>query len=61
MYYQLLASGFPAISIAKENRLAYFYTLEACAVEGNLTPFAEMIAELTDQQFDRYLGMIEPS
>lgn len=58
MNYQLLSAGFPPISIAKENRLAYFNALEAYAVEGNLTPFAEMIAELVVQQLDRYLGMI---
>lgn len=34
-------------------------TLEAYAVEGDLSPFAEMIAELVDQQLDRYLGMLE--
>lgn len=58
MNYQLMTSGFPPISIAKENRLEYFNTLEAYAIEGNLAPFAEMIAELTDRQLDRYLGMI---
>lgn len=61
MNYQLMENGFPAVSIAKENRLAYFNTLEAYAVEGNLSPFAEMIAELVDQQLDRYLGMLEQS
>ena len=59
MNYQLMANGFPAISIAKENRLDYFITLEAYAVDGNLAPFADMIAELEDRQLDRYLGMIE--
>lgn len=58
MNYQLMANGFPAISIAKENRLEYFNTLEAYAVEGNLEPFAEMIATLADQQLDRYIGMM---
>ena len=61
MNYQLLANGFPAVSIAKENRLDYFNALEAYATEGNLVPFAEMVADLTDQQLDRYLGMMEPS
>lgn len=60
MNYQLMANGFPAISIAKENRLAYFNTLEAYAVEGNLVPFAEMIAGLTEQQLDRYLDLAAP-
>lgn len=59
MNYQLMASGFPAIDIKKENRLEYFNTLEAYAVEDNLTPFAELIGALAGQQLDRYLGMIE--
>ena len=58
MNYQLMADGFPPISIAKENRLAYFDALEAYAVERNLSPFAEMIAGLVEQQLDRYLAMI---
>ena len=57
MNYQLLANGFPAISIAKEKRLEYFNTLEAYAVEGNLAPFAEMVANLTEYQLDCYLEM----
>lgn len=60
MNYQLLANGFPAISIAKEHRLDYFNTLEAYAVEGNLAPFADMIAELTEQRLDRYLSLTAP-
>lgn len=59
MNYQLMTQGFPPISIAKENRLDYFNTLEAYALEGNLSPFAEMIAVLEEQQLDRYIGMIE--
>ena len=61
MNYQPLANGFPAVSIAKESRLDYFNALEAYAVEGNLAPFAEMVADLVDHQMDRYLGMIVPS
>lgn len=57
MNYQLMANGLPAISIAKENRLDYFKTLEAYAVDGNVAPFANMIAALADQQLDRYLSM----
>lgn len=61
MNYQLMANGLPAVSIAKENRLDYFNTLEAYAVEGNLAPFADMVAALVDRQLDRYIGMIEQS
>ena len=59
MNYQLMANGFAPISIAKENRLDYFNALEAYAVEGDILPFAEMIAELEEIQLDRYLAMIE--
>ena len=59
MNYQLMANGFAPISIAKENRLDYFNALEAYAVEGDISPFAEMIAELEEVQLDRYLAMIE--
>jgi hypothetical protein len=34
--------------------------LECYAVEGNLAPFADMIAQLVEQQLDRYLKMAEP-
>lgn len=35
------------------------YQEEAYAMEGNLAPFTEMIAELTNRQLDRYLNMVE--
>lgn len=60
MNYQLMANGFPAISIAKESRLEYFNTLEAYAVEGNLAPFADMIAELEDKQLNVLLDLAAP-
>ena len=41
-----------------EDRLAYFEALEVYAIEGNLTPFAEIIAELADKQLDQYLAGI---
>lgn len=59
MNYQLMANGFPAISIAKENRLDYFHALEAYAVSGNLAPFADMVADLSNRQLDQYLSMME--
>lgn len=59
MNYQLMNSGFLPVSIAKENRLEYFNALEIYAMEGKLEPFAEMIAELENQQLDRYIGMIK--
>lgn len=59
MNYQLMSKGFAPISIAKENRLAYFETLEEYAVNHNLQPFADMIAELEEQQLDHYIAMMQ--
>lgn len=59
MNYQLLANGFAPISIAKEDWLEYFNALEAYAVEGNIAPFAEIVAGLEEIQLDRYLAMSE--
>lgn len=57
MNYQLMAEGFPPISIAKEDRLEYFKALEAYAVEGDLHPFAELVAGLVDWQMERYIEL----
>ncbi len=60
MNYQLMAEGFPAISIAKEDRLEYFKTLDAYAVEGSLQPFADLVAGLVDRQMERYIELSGP-
>lgn len=57
MNYQLLSNGFLPVSIAKENRLEYFDALETYAVDGNLTPFAEMIAELEQNRLKEYISI----
>lgn len=55
MNLQLLTEGFQPISIAKEERLAYYEALEAYAVRGELAPFAEMVAALEEARLDEYL------
>lgn len=60
MNYQLMTSGFPAISVAKEDKLEYFKALDVYAVEGNLQPFAERIAELVNRQLDLYIRLSNP-
>ena len=55
MNYQLMATGFLPISIARESRLQYFEVLEVYAVNGDLQPFAEMIAVLEGERLDEYL------
>ncbi|MCM1544309.1 MAG: Fic family protein [Ruminococcus sp.] len=58
MNYQLMKHGFFAISIAKEDRLAYFEKLEAYALDGNIEPFAQFIGELEENQLDLYINAI---
>ena len=57
--YKMQVLRSEVISIAKENRLAYFEALEAYAVDKNLQPFADMIAKLEEKQLDRYIAMID--
>lgn len=59
MNYQLMANGFLPVSIAKENRLEYFEALEAYAVNGDLAPFAEMVAGLEKQRLEEYIAIAE--
>ena len=58
MNYQLLSHGYMPISVAKENRLDYYNTLEQYAVNGDLKPFAEFVAALEDRQLDKYLALL---
>lgn len=55
MNLQLLTEGYQPISIAKEERLAYYEALEAYAVRGDLVPFTEMVAALEEARLDEYL------
>lgn len=59
MNYQLMSDGFLPISIAKENRLDYYNALEEYAVNANLKKFADLIAELEDEQLDTYIKLIK--
>lgn len=60
MNYQLMSEGFPAISVAKEDRLEYFKALDVYAVERNLQPFADLVADLVDRQMEQYIELSEP-
>lgn len=57
MNYQLMRNEFLPVSINKEDRLEYFNLLEEYAVNGNLSLFADFIAELEEQQLDEYLSI----
>ena len=58
MNYQLLLNGYLPVSVAKENRLDYYNALEQYAVTGDLTVFADFIADLEEAQFDEYLKLM---
>ena len=58
MNYQLLRSGYLPVSVAKENRLDYYNALEQYAVGGDLTVFADFVAELEEVQLDIYEKLI---
>lgn len=60
MNYRLMAEGFPPVSIAKEDRLEYFMTLDAYAVDGKLQPIAELVAGIVDRQMERYIELSGP-
>ena len=54
-----MINGFLPVSIAKENRLEYYNTLEEYAVNGNLKQFLELIATLEEEQLDTYISLIK--
>lgn len=56
MNYQLMSGGFLPVSIAKEARLEYFEALEAYAVNGDIRPFADMVAGLEEARLDEYIA-----
>ncbi len=58
MNYQLMANGFLPISIAKEERLNYYLALEEFAVNNDLQPFLELVAELEEERLDEYLRLM---
>jgi Fic family protein len=55
MNWILTENKFLPISIKKENRKAYFEALESYAVDSNLSPFCEMIAEFEEGKLVEYL------
>lgn len=57
MNYQLMSQGFLPVSVDKEKRLDYYNALEQYAVNGDLQPFADFVAELEEKQLDEYLKL----
>jgi Fic family protein len=59
MNYVLMAKDYLPISITKESRLEYFEVLESYALNGDLEPFANFIANLENTRLDFYIKAIE--
>ena len=59
MNYQLMSRGFLPVDIPAKRRIEYYEALEQYAVQGNLAPFADMIAELELPALDYYINAIK--
>ena len=57
MNYQLMKNGYPPVSINKNDRIEYYNTLEKYAVNGNISPFADIVAGLAEEQLEKYLSL----
>ena len=58
MNYQLMSQGFLPVSVDKETRLDYYNALEQYAVNNDLNPLADFVADLEEERLDVYLKMI---
>ena len=56
--YKLLLNAYLPVSVAKENRLDYYNALEYYAVNGDLTVFADFVAELEEVQLEEYIKLV---
>nr|WP_314899624.1 Fic family protein [uncultured Deefgea sp.] len=55
---ELIKSGFPAIVLPVERRLAYYETLDTACVDGDLAPFVALVAECVKEGFKPYWFML---
>jgi hypothetical protein len=58
MNYRLMSGGYLPVSIPKEDRLNYFETLEAYALDGDLGPFTGLIADLEGKRLDVFFARL---
>jgi len=54
MNLELMKSGFPAVVLAVEHRLAYYEMLDKAHVEGDYVPFISLISDIVEQSFAPY-------
>lgn len=57
MNYQLMSAGLLPINIRTENRTRYYDALDKYACSGDLTPFAELVAEAEEERILHYLSI----
>jgi Fic family protein len=55
MNYQLMRDDFPAIDIKAKDRLNYYNALECYAVNGDISPFEEMIANALEEEMCEFI------
>jgi Fic family protein len=60
MNFILIENELQPVLITTENRKAYIEALESYAVDGDLTPFSEMIAKLEEALLREYIGELSP-
>lgn len=54
MNLELMKAGFPAAVLPVERRLAYYEALDTAHCEGDLEPFAQLVATCVAQSFEPY-------
>ena len=59
MNYQLMFYGWLPVSVLNKDRLDYYNALGVYAVDGNIEPFAGLIAGLEHKELDRMIRIID--
>lgn len=59
MNYILIQNGYLPISVSKDSKLKYYDALDLYAIENNLNPFMELIADLEEKRLNFYIQQIK--
>jgi hypothetical protein len=51
---ELIKAGYPAIVLPVQRRLAYYEALDAAHIDGDLTPFVDLVADCMREAFALY-------
>lgn len=57
MNYLLMSKGFLPINIRTEDRIKYYDSLDKYAVDGDLKPFADLVAELEEARIKHFMSI----